>query len=171
LRCWSKKGIEDLRKAKWYLDRLVASFDSVLAEINAPLAETPSDEPSEDQPPAGWRKMEIGEDIDVSDKFWFDGVWLTYEEKHLPRGKLAGLHVTHIRKIETPSDKPKRYREPTLADLANGPIACQYRDSDEEHWRSGFLVYVIDADQPFLCLNKERDIANQWEQCRIEAGE
>ena len=23
LRCWSKKGIEDLRKAKWYLDRLV----------------------------------------------------------------------------------------------------------------------------------------------------
>ena len=23
LRCWFKKGIEDLRKAKWYLDRLV----------------------------------------------------------------------------------------------------------------------------------------------------
>jgi hypothetical protein len=23
LRCWSKRGIEDLRKAKWYLDRLV----------------------------------------------------------------------------------------------------------------------------------------------------
>jgi hypothetical protein len=23
LRCWSKKGIEDLRKAKWYLDRLI----------------------------------------------------------------------------------------------------------------------------------------------------
>ena len=27
LRCWEKKGVEDLRKAKWYLDRLVDSFD------------------------------------------------------------------------------------------------------------------------------------------------
>ncbi len=28
LRCWSKNGIEDLKKAKWYLDRLVDSFDT-----------------------------------------------------------------------------------------------------------------------------------------------
>ena len=34
LRCWEKKGIEDLRKAKWYLDRLVASFDDLLAEAS-----------------------------------------------------------------------------------------------------------------------------------------
>lgn len=27
LRCWSKNGIEDLKKAKWYLDRLVDSLD------------------------------------------------------------------------------------------------------------------------------------------------
>lgn len=26
LRCWNKNGIEDLKKAKWYLDRLVDSF-------------------------------------------------------------------------------------------------------------------------------------------------
>ena len=34
LRCWSKKGIEDLRKAKWYLDRLVSGFDDLLAEAS-----------------------------------------------------------------------------------------------------------------------------------------
>jgi len=34
LRCWSKKGIEDLRKAKWYLDRLVSEFDDLLAEAS-----------------------------------------------------------------------------------------------------------------------------------------
>jgi hypothetical protein len=34
LRCWSKKGIEDLRKAKWYLDRLVGEFDDLLAETS-----------------------------------------------------------------------------------------------------------------------------------------
>jgi hypothetical protein len=27
LRCWAKNGIEDLKKAKWYLDRLIDSFD------------------------------------------------------------------------------------------------------------------------------------------------
>ena len=26
LRCWKKNGIEDLRKAKWYLDRLIDSL-------------------------------------------------------------------------------------------------------------------------------------------------
>ena len=34
LRCWEKKGIEDLRKAKWYLDRMVASFDDLPAEAS-----------------------------------------------------------------------------------------------------------------------------------------
>jgi hypothetical protein len=65
----------------------------------------------------------------------------------------------------------KRYREPTLADLANGPIACEYRDSDEEHWRSGFLVHILNGNIPFLCVNKERELSGQWDQCRIEVGE
>jgi len=34
LRCWSKKGIEDLKKAKWYLDRLIGGFDDLLAEAS-----------------------------------------------------------------------------------------------------------------------------------------
>jgi hypothetical protein len=28
LRCWNKNGIEDLKKAKWYLDRLIDSFEA-----------------------------------------------------------------------------------------------------------------------------------------------
>ena len=47
LRCWEKKGIEDLRKAKWYLDRMVSGFDDLLAEASG-ANETPSDEPSEE---------------------------------------------------------------------------------------------------------------------------
>jgi hypothetical protein len=65
----------------------------------------------------------------------------------------------------------KRYRTPTLADLANGPIACEYRDSDEEHWRRGFLVHVLNGAIPFLCVNEQQELSGQWDQCRIEVGE
>ena len=65
----------------------------------------------------------------------------------------------------------KRYRTPTLADLVNGPIACEYRDSDEEQWRSGFLVHILNGAIPFLCVNKEQELSGQWDQCRIEVGE
>jgi hypothetical protein len=65
----------------------------------------------------------------------------------------------------------KRYRTPTLADLANGPIACEYRDSDEEQWRSGFLVHILNGAIPFLCVNEEQELSGQWDQCRIEVGE
>jgi hypothetical protein len=173
LRCWPKKGIEDLRKAKWYLDRLVNSFDSVLAEINAPLHEKPDDQPSEDRPPAGWRKMEIGEDIEISDKFWFGGNWVNYEEEYLPCGKLDGLHVTHIRKIESPIDKPKRYRDPTPADLMNGPIDCEVRGSDSEDWVWRILCYIAyGSDRPFRVLrDRLQDSKGKWPQCRIEVTE
>ena len=243
LRCWSKKGVEDLRKAKWYLDRMVALFDETIAEASGE-----SDEPSEDRPPKGWRKMEIGEDIDCNDKFWFCAEWMSYEKDNLPRGKLTGLHVTHIRKIKPPSVEPtpwtpkigdwvkvakpvdcvtahkiwwvkdmdqfdgkvmqvtsvslcppwaalnnkaydfdfswlllvedprgqpasKQYREPTLADLRDGSIKCEYRDNDDEQWRSGLLAYVLSGSMPFLCKTKEEQFSGQWAQCRIEAAE
>jgi hypothetical protein len=107
LRCWSKKGIEDLRKAKWYLDRLVSGFDDLLVEASG-----------ENNGPAG-----------------------------------------------------KRYREPTLADLANGPIACEYRDCDDEQWRSGLLVHILNGVIPFLCVNEQQELSGQWGQCRIKASE
>ena len=113
LRCWPKKGIEDLRKAKWYLDSLVASFD----------------EPSESTP-------------DLSKM----GVQMVSE-----------------------SDKPKRYRDPTQADLKNGPIACEYRQSNTANWGAGILTCVSDGGYPFLIRNGEE--YRQYAQCRIEVGE
>jgi hypothetical protein len=65
----------------------------------------------------------------------------------------------------------KRYRTPTLADLANGPIACEYRDCDDEQWRSGFLAHILNGAIPFLCVDKEEQLSGQWDQCRIEVGE
>ena len=166
LRCWSKKGIEDLRKAKWYLDRLVNQFDEVLAEASG-ASETPSDEPSEDRPPAGWRKMEIGEKIELSDMFWFEGNCTHYKEPCFRYEKLLSFHVTHIRKIAP----TKRYREPTQADLRGGAIECEYRDNDDEQWRSGLLVYILSGSMSFLCTNKEEQLSGQWAQCRIEVAE
>lgn len=37
LRCWHKNGIEDLRKAKWYLDRLIEHCDESLIDLNKGL--------------------------------------------------------------------------------------------------------------------------------------
>ena len=174
LRCWEKKGIEDLRKAKWYLDRLVASFDETIAEASG-ANEKPSDEPSEDRPPAGWKKMEIGEDIDANDKFWFCTNWMSYEKDNLPRGKLTGLHVTHIRKIETPSESPKRYREPTQADLQNGPIECEVRDTDSQIWTRAMLLGIDDINgaRPYRFWAHKLNVnaGLYYAQCRIEVTE
>jgi len=37
LRCWHKNGIEDLKKAKWYLDRLIEHCDESLLDANKGL--------------------------------------------------------------------------------------------------------------------------------------
>ena len=109
LRCWEKKGIEDLRKAKWYLDRMVNEFDDLLAEASGAS--------------------------------------------------------------EPPIAPPKRYREPTQADLRDGSIECEYRDNDNERWRSGFLLYILNGSMPYLCTDKSEQFSGQWAQCRIEVAE
>lgn len=74
LRCWNKNGIEDLKKAKWYLDRLIDSFeedeqqkasdlqslkDHPFGKLREPVVKqslTP-------EAPDGWRFLEVGEVI------------------------------------------------------------------------------------------------------------
>ena len=114
LRCWSKKGVEDLRKAKWYLDRLVSSFDDD-----------------------------------------------SYEA-------MVEAYNSHP---ETPSDPPERYREPTLADLANGPIECEVRDLEGEPWKSGFLSDIHNSASLRFEGKTKVGIYERWEQCRIEVTE
>lgn len=104
-----KQGIEDLRKAKWYLDRLVDC--NQLAEVAGAIADLPIDGP------------------------------------------------------------PKRYREPTLADLANGPIECEVGDNHEKRT----LIYVFPygpARARFATVDKANpDCIGRWIDCRIEVQE
>ena len=72
---------------------------------------------------------------------------------------------------ETDFGNTKRYREPTKDDLKNGPIACEYRDCDDEQWRSGFLAHILTGAIPFLCVNEQQELSGQWGQCRIEVTE
>jgi hypothetical protein len=110
LRCWSKKGIEDLRKAKWYLDRLVCEFDDLLAEA-------------------------------------------------------SGANVNPV--------DAKRYRTPTLADLANGPIACECIGTQLDKWQPQILLEILsEAGHPYRasCPKNQHKIT-RWSQCRIEVSE
>ena len=107
LRCWEKKGIEDLRKAKWYLDRMVDQFDETITEA-----------------------------------------------------------------IETPIAPPKRYREPTQADLQNGPIECEVRDCDIQAWRKATLQNIHPGAAYKFQVRKHGAITEaRYAQCQIEVAE
>lgn len=79
LRCWNKNGIEDLKKAKWYLDRLVEHCDlrESLLDISNGFVKAWACEngkakqvcPEQLQPPDGWRFLEVGEVIRKGDKY------------------------------------------------------------------------------------------------------
>jgi hypothetical protein len=65
-----KNGIEDLKKAKWYLDRLIDSFDESIAEANeTPIEPTRT---SKRQPPAGYRLLGPAKDEPriEGDSYW-----------------------------------------------------------------------------------------------------
>ena len=170
-----KQGIEDLRKAKWYLDRMVASFDETTTEASGVIdepSEEPTCKPSNTQPPSGYRLLGPAKD---HARFAFDLYWSISGRNWTPilinQVEDANRdNWTACRKIKTPSEPPK-YREPTKDDLRDGPIECEYRDSDDEQWRSGFLIYILNGAVPFLCVNKEQTLDGQWNQCRIEEAE
>ena len=171
LRCWEKKGIEDLRKAKWYLDRLIGSFDDLLAEINAPILEGAIEQPKplKTQPPTGYRLLGDAKDEPriEGDQYWSIAIkgWTVLTSHKV---EYANQHDwLACRKIDPP---PKRYREPTLADLKDGPIDCEVRNSDGERWVWRILCGIVDkSDRPFRVL-KDRlmDSKAKWPQCRIE---
>jgi hypothetical protein len=62
--------------------------------------------------------------------------------------------------------EPVEWRTPTLEDLKNGPIKCQYRDSTAHDWHFGTLVYVLESDAPYLVIDRS-NAYSQWYQCRI----
>ena len=72
LRCWHKNGTEDLKKARWYLDRLIGVLEAGGVEqpvTNAP--EVPASPPTEPQ----YRDVteaDVGMEVEVSDEA---GAW------------------------------------------------------------------------------------------------
>jgi len=82
LRCWNKNGIEDLCKAKWYLDRLIGSFDASEAEQLATgevTVEVAVEATGEVKPPDGWRWLEVGEVIRKGDEGFENGRFYAIE--------------------------------------------------------------------------------------------
>lgn len=226
LRCWEKKGIEDLRKAKWYLDRMVNDFDDLLAEASG-ANETPSKpKPSRTQPPKGyrfltqqdfWAKLDefvdatgkreavpeslVGQRVDaVEPHGWIrrcefergervaiqfvDGIYTingkepgyidcySVQLDGFSSRKCRTVDAKNLIPLEQPTPTHKRYREPTRADLKNGPVCCEVRDWDSEQWKARQLIQIHESGPfRFLCKNQPCDNPLNWNQCRIEVTE
>ena len=165
-----KKGIEDLSKAKWYLDRLVRSFDDLLAEINAPILESEAPKPSRTQPPSGYRMLgdAKSEPRIEGDQYWSLAIkgWTVLTSHKVEYANSENWAA--CRKIEEP---PKRYREPTIEDLKNGPIECEVGDNHEKRT----LIYVFKGepkDSRFVVVDETKTLCTErWATCRIEVQE
>ena len=60
---------------------------------------------------------------------------------------------------------PKRWRVPTIHDLAKGSISCRFRMDDEREWKTGALAAIDVREQasfPFFC---QRLMAVDWYAC------
>jgi len=85
---------------------------------------------------------------------------------------LKGIWAANDAVNGTPVKEPaaKKYREPTLVDLNNGPIDCEVRDYHDEPWKSGVLVCVHNSRAwRFQAQPQTRSYvyAPHWNQCRI----
>jgi len=72
--------------------------------------------------------------------------------------------------VVQPEPTTEKYREPTLADLADGPIDCEVRDNDRQKWRHAVLHGVrpdILARYKTTDTRKSHHVCG-WAYCRIE---
>lgn len=94
----NKGGIEDLRKARWYLDRLIEHCDESLLDANKGLVKAWTCKngkakqvyPEQPQPPDGYRWLEVGEVIRNGDLRFKDG--LVYTLEPIMIGKVCQEH-------------------------------------------------------------------------------
>lgn len=98
-------------------------------------------------------------------KVYFDRLVNQFDEPSKPPPDLSQMGV----EVVSVFGKPKRYREPTLADLANGPIECEVRDCDIQAWWRATL-HNIYADTPYRFRARKHDSVSEprYAQCRIE---
>lgn len=165
-----KRGVD--HGEQWVFYRLMKVDKQAGTLADATVAnETPSDglaaKPTKTQPPVGYRmlsKLSSDEPRFSDDLYWSlsakDWIPIGFQMSYANRDNWAAC-----RKAE---ETEKRYREPTLEDLKNGPIECEVRDLDGEPWKAGFLSGVCDSASLRFEGKTKVGIQERWEQCRIE---
>ena len=173
----------DAGKAEWYAARWIKAIREAEAKA-IPANETPSDESSDetnqdDHPHdfkvgdavISWQGREgVIEAIGLIEDF---PITVRHSMREQVSYKLGGVKKKHDDHPEnkTPSEPPRRYREPTQADLANGPIECEVGDRHEKRT----LIYVFQNEPGrarFATVDKEMPgCVGRWIDCRIEVAE
>ena len=65
--------------------------------------------------------------------------------------------------------KPEtEYREPTQADLANGPIECEVMDEDNFWVKRQLFAVACKTEKPFIARDKGQRVFYAWKHCRIK---
>lgn len=167
----------DAGKAEWYAARWIKAIRE--AESKASGAnETPSDEPSDETDQddqthdfkvgdavISWQGQEgVIEAINLIDDY---PITVRHSIREQVSYKIGGV------KKKQGDRPPKTYRDPTQADLANGPIECEVRDSRHSSWQPQVLLEILSDS---VCLYRTQCPRNRfnisrWAQCRIEVTE
>ena len=162
----------DAGKAEWYAARWLKAIREAEAKASG-ANETPIGDPDQDDRPhdfkvgdavISWRGQEgVIEAINLIDDF---PITVRHSIREQVSYKLGGVKKKHD---EPP---PRRYREPTLADLKNGPIECEVRDCDIQTWRKAKLRIIYpDAAYKFQVQKHDSLHETRYAQCRIEVTE
>jgi hypothetical protein len=121
--------------------------------------------------PDGWRELEPHEIPMPGDLQEWGGAWK--ERTSVSNHEYESHQIFHLRKIETA--KEPEYREPTYADLANGPIEVEVNDDerDECAWVKRMLYAVLPAHVRirFVCnWPRETGSIHRWNYARIKVS-
>ena len=162
----------DAGKAEWYAARWLKAIREAEAKASG-ANETPIGDPDQDDRPhdfkvgdavISWHGQEgVIEAINLIDDF---PITVRHSIREQVSYKLGGVKKKHD---EPP---PRRYREPTLADLKNGPIDCEVRDCDIQAWRKAKLKTIyLGAAYEFQVQKHKSLREKRYAQCRIEVAE
>jgi hypothetical protein len=150
--------------------------------VGVAIADSAPQAPEPEQTSTGWRSPTV-EDLkdgpiacEVRDCGDGEDEWLSATLQNIDseldypyRSRHFNWKQCRIKATEPPVKEPasKKYREPTLGDLENGPIDCEVRDYHDESW----------ASRRLFCVHKTRarrfetEFGVLWNQCRIKVTE
>ena len=172
----------DAGKAEWYAARWLKAIREAEAKASGanetpiePCGKTDQDDHAHDlkvgDAVISWQGVEgVIEAINLIDDFPITVRHSIREQVSYKIGGVKKKHDDHPRD-KTPIAPPKRYREPTQADLKNGPIECEVGDRHEKRT----LIYVFQNEPGrarFATVDKEMPgCVGRWIDCRIEVAE